>query len=120
MIRILDGFPPQVLGIEAVGRVSDDDYEKVLIPALEKKRAVHEKLRLVYVLGNDFESWTIGAVWEEAGLRLKNPNVWEKIAFVCDNDWVEHTVKALRWMVPGDVRVFEADNFADAEKWVQS
>ena len=38
MIRILEDLPKNVLGVEASGKVTDDDYEQVLIPALRETR----------------------------------------------------------------------------------
>ena len=65
----------------------------------------------------EFEGWSTGAMWEDTKLGLKDPRVWEKIALVSDKDWVKHTVKALGWMVPGEVRVFELDELDAAKVW---
>jgi hypothetical protein len=48
MIRLLDGMPPGVLGLEAVDDVEEDDYTDVLVPAVEAAIAEHGKVRLVY------------------------------------------------------------------------
>ena len=37
MIRVLDGLPDNVLGVEASGKVTDDDYERVLVPAVRER-----------------------------------------------------------------------------------
>jgi hypothetical protein len=37
---------------------------------------------------------------------------------VTDTDWLEKAIKALGWMVPGEVRVFDDDNRDDAVKWL--
>ena len=117
MIRVLTDLPPDVLGVEATGKVTDDDYEKVLIPTIQEHRKAHEKIRFVYVMGEDFDGWTLGAMWDDAKLGLRDARAWEKIALVSDEDWVEHTVKAFGWMVPGEVRVFELDDLDDALAW---
>jgi hypothetical protein len=117
MIKVLKGLPDNVLGVEAAGKVTDADYENVLIPAMREHRAKHEKIRFIYVFGEDFDGWSTGAIWEDAKLGLKSAKAWEKIAIVSDKDWVEHTVKALGWMVPGEVRVFELDDLDDAKEW---
>lgn len=120
MIQLLTGLPDNVLGAEASGKVTDDDYENVLIPALRAKREAHDKIRFVYVLGEEFDGWSLGAMWEDAKLGLKDPRAWEKIAIVTDKDWLEHAVKVLGWMIPGEVRVFELDDLDDARKWAAS
>ena len=98
--------------------MTDDDYHTVLIPAVEAKRQAQEKIRLLYVFGEEFDGDTLGAMWNDAKLGLKDFRAWEKIALVSDEDWVENGVKALGWMVPGDVRVFGLDEFDEAQEWV--
>jgi hypothetical protein len=120
MITVLQGLPDNVLGVEASGKVTDDDYEQVLIPAVREKREAHEKIRFVYVLGEDFDGWSMGAMWEDAKLGLKDPKAWEKIAVVSDKDWLKHAVQALGWMIPGEVRVFDLAELDAAKDWAAS
>ena len=120
MLRILEGLPANVLGVEAVGTVTDTDYEHVLIPAVRARRDAHEKLRFLYVLGDEFDGWSMGALWEDTKLGLESARAWEKIAIVSDSDTVHHAVKALGWMIPGDVKVFDDDELDDAKEWVTS
>jgi hypothetical protein len=117
MITVLHGLPDNVLGVEASGKVTDDDYEQVLIPAVREKREAHAKIRFVYVLGEDFDGWSMGAMWEDAKLGLKDPKAWEKIAVVSDKDWLKHAVQALGWMIPGEVRVFDLAELDAAKDW---
>jgi hypothetical protein len=120
VIRVLDGLSANVLGVEAIGKVTDEDYETVLVPAVREKRAAHERLRFLYVLGDDFDGWTMGAMWDDAKLGLKDPKAWEKIAIVSDKDWLTHVVKAFGWMIPGEVRVFQLGELDAAKEWVAS
>ena len=64
MITILEHLPDNVLGVEASGKVTAEDYEQVLIPAVQATFAAHERIRFVYVLGEDFDGWTMGGMWE--------------------------------------------------------
>jgi hypothetical protein len=118
VIRILEGLPDNVLGAEASGKVTDEDYENVLVPAARKKLEAHGQIRFLYVLGGDFDRWTMGAMWEDAKLGFADRHAWEKVAVVSDKDWLKHTVRAFGWMIPGDVRVFDLDEMDDAKAWV--
>ena len=120
MISTLEGLPDNVIGFEATGKVTDDDYEDVLVPAIRNIRDAHLKIRLIYVLGEDFEGWSPGAMWEDAKVGLGDPRSWEKIAIVSDKDWLRHSVKALGWMMPGEVRVFALDELTAARDWAAS
>lgn len=117
MIRVLDGLPDNVLGVEAVGKVTDDDYENVLTPAVNDKLGAHDTIRCIYVLGDEFDGWTLGGMWEDAKLGGGELRRWEKIAVVTDKDWVRHAVKGFGWMIPGQVRVFSIAELDDATAW---
>lgn len=120
MIRVIDGLPDNVLGVEATGKVTDEDYERVLAPAVEEKIAAHGKIRYVYVLGEEFEGWTLGGLWEDAKLGGGELGKWEKIAVVTDKDWIQHTVKGFGWMIPGEVKVFPVAELDDATAWASA
>ena len=117
MIRLLSDLPENVVGIEVSGTVTDDDYERVLVPAVRERLASVGAIRIVYVIGKDFDGWTMGAMWEDAKLGLGELKEWERVAVVTDKDWVRHVVGAIGWMVPGDVRVFGLDGLEDAKAW---
>jgi hypothetical protein len=113
----MEGLPDDVLGLEAVGKVTEEDYEQVLTPAVEAKIAAHGKVRCVYVLGEEFEGWTFGAMWQDAKLGGSELRKWERIAVVTDTDWIRHAVSGLGWMIPGDVRVFPVAELDAATAW---
>jgi hypothetical protein len=117
VIRELENLPENVLGVEAIGKVTDEDYEQVLVPAVAKQRDAYGKVRFVYVLGEEFDGWTLGALWDDAKLGMKDMRSWEKTAVVTDKDWLQHAVKGFGWMVPGEVRVFGLDARDDAVEW---
>ena len=60
MLRILGNMPPGTVGVEATGKVTDEDYRTVLAPALEDG-AQDRSLRLLYVLGDELDGHSPGA-----------------------------------------------------------
>ena len=117
MIEVLENLPENVFGVEAIGTVTDDDYEQVLVPKVAEHRAAHGKIRFVYVFGEQFEGWTMGALWDDAKLGLTEPRSWERVAVVTDKDWLQHAVRAFGWMTPGEARVFGLDDLEAAVAW---
>ena len=117
VIRTMPGMPAGVIGLEAVGRVSDQDYEQVLVPAVTSALERGD-VRLLYVLGREFDSYSAGAVWADTKLFAGHPRGWKKVAVVSDADWLENGVKAFGWLMPGKVRVFETDDVDDALEWL--
>ena len=109
-------MPPGTIGLEAVGKVTDDDYRDVLLPAVSEALQRND-VRLMYVLGKDFDSYSPGAVWADTKLWAGHIKGWKKVAIVSDADWLENSVKAFQWLIPGDVKVFETDDVDDAKKW---
>jgi SpoIIAA-like len=120
VIRLLEGLPDNVIGVEASGKVTDEDYESVLIPAVRASIEASGRVRFLYVLGEDFDGWTLGGMWEDAKLGGSEVKAWEKVAIVTDRDWLRHTVKGLGWMLPGEIRVFDLSERDDATTWVAS
>jgi len=118
MIRVIEGLPETVLGIEAVGRVEASDYETVLDPAVEAHLGRNEKLRLLYVLGEEFEGYAAGAAFEDAKLGIGKWSSWERVAVVTDRDWLHDALRMLGWMFPGDVRAFRLAEREDAVAWL--
>ena len=69
-------------------------------------------MRLLYILGDDFESYSPGA-WADTSYG-RNTKAWKRIAIVSDADWLEHSVKAFGWLIPGEIKVFDTDDVDDA------
>ena len=117
MIRLLEGLPDGVIGIEAVGTVSADDYATVARPAVERALERHAKLRLIHVLGPEFDHLTAGGVLDDARLGLSHPLSWERIAVVSDLESVRALVRGAGWSIPGEMKLFTSDELADAKAW---
>jgi hypothetical protein len=118
MMKLIRGLPDHVVGIEAIGEVEDDDYEDVLRPAVNDHLKRHPKIRLLYVLGEDFEKYDDDAMWEDTKFAAKFFTSFERIAVVSDATWVRRTVKMLGWMVPGEFRYFPLAERATATEWI--
>ena len=117
MIRLIEDMPEGTVGIEAIGKITEDDYKNVMIPALSE--ALERKdARIMYVLGDDFESYAPGAIWQDIKLGTSNLRNWKRIAVVTDADWLENSIKALGWMMPGEIKVFDDDEADEAKAWL--
>ena len=117
MIKVIENMPVGTIGVEAAGKVTEDDYRNVLAPAVS---AALERgdVRLLYVLGKDFDSYSAGALWADTKLLAGNRKAWKRVAIVSDADWLENSIKAFGWLMPGEVKVFETDEVHDAKEWL--
>lgn len=120
MIERLTGLPDNVIGFSGHGRITGTDYEQHVIPAVEEVLANHDKIRVLYQLGEDFEGFDAGALWEDSKVGLSHLAAWERIALVTDLDWLRTTTKAMGFMMPGEVRVFTNAELDAAHAWLTS
>ena len=117
MIRLLSDMPPGVLGLEAVDDVEKEDYENVLLPAVNKAIAEHGKVRLVYVLGPAFDEYEADAVWEDVKLGVRHPASFERMAIVTNARWAGPAIKIFSVLWPGQARAFPLAELESAKRW---
>lgn len=118
MIDVLTGFPDGVIAFAARGKVTRSDYADVLVPKVEEAFARHKKIRCYYELGPLFSGMDPGAAWEDFKVGLEHVSGWEKVAIVTDVDWILRAVNILRFMVPGEIRVFGSNQASEARTWI--
>lgn len=118
MLELIDGLPDHVVGIRATGDVVDDDYDDVLVPAIEAALSGHDKIRLLYVLGPEFTGYEVDAMWEDVKLGAKTFTAYDRLAIVTDTNWVRRSVQAFGWMMPGEVKVFHVEALDHATAWI--
>ena len=117
MIRLLRDMPPGVLGLEAVDDVEKEDYENVIVPAVDAALAEHEKIRVVYVLGPEFDEYEGEAVWADLKLGVRHPASFERVAVVTNARWAGPAVKIFSVLWPGQARAFPLADLEAAKRW---
>jgi len=118
MVEQIPDLPDNVLGFTAKGTVTADDYESVIIPAVEALFSRHSKVCFLYHLGEDFSGFEAAAMWDDTKLGLKHLSGWEKMALVSDVEWVRAAVKVFGLAIPGHVRVFHNRELPEATRWI--
>ena len=119
MITMIDDLPDNVLGVEASGEITRDDYTQTLLPTIEQHREAFGKVRLLYIL-DDQHDYTAGALWEDEKLFDRHPFSFEKVAVATNDKALRGLIKAVGWMIPGDVKLFTTDEIDQAKTWVSS
>jgi hypothetical protein len=118
MLELLQGLPDNVMALRGIGEVTANDYKTVLVPAVEEKLGKHKQIRLLYVLGNDFEKYSLPAAWEDTKVGMKHFTSWDRIGIVADVDWVKHAVKVIGFAMPCEVRLFDNAELEEARQWI--
>jgi hypothetical protein len=119
-MEVIPGLPANVVGVRATGEVEDDDYEDVLVPEIDEALKTNDKIRLLYVLGEEFTGYDHEAAWDDTKLGFKTFNSYEKIAVVTNATWVRRSIKAVGWLIPGKVEVYHLDALDEATAWVRA
>lgn len=118
MIEMIPGLPDHALGFTAKGKVTANDYESVIIPAVEGFISRQKKIRFLYHLGDDCTGFEAAALWDDAKLGLEHIPEWERIAIVSDIEWIRGAISFFGLLFPAKVRVFHNSELADAIRWI--
>ena len=118
MIKLIPDLPDNVLGFEASETVTGQDYETVLVPAVEAKLEEFSKVRLLCHLGQDFSGYDLGAMWDDTKIGLKHLKSWERIAVVSDDERIRSAIHIFGFTMPGHVRLFKNTELLIAREWL--
>lgn len=118
MIEPLEGLPAGVIGFRAVGTIEASDYRDVLDPAIDAAIAEHGTVSCVFVLGDEFDHYSLGAMLEDAKLIRRPLSAWKRAAFVTNHDVLAGIATAFGGLVPGEFKVFSLDRQDEAVAWV--
>ena len=117
MIKLIEGLPDAVVGLEAVGNVESADYVAIAAPAVKQALDRHPTIRLIHVLDERFAGYTTGGAWHDAMLGLAHPRSFERIAVVTDSASVRRLVELGGWSIPGELKLFENGGRQQALGW---
>ena len=120
MIKLLDGFPSDVVAASATGLVTGQDYETVLIPRVEAVARTNEKIRCYYEIGPDFSGMAPGAMLEDLRVGVGYWTRWDRVAVITDVAWITQVVNAFRFLMPGSLRVFPSRDKEAASAWIKA
>ena len=119
MIEISSETPDNLVVAVAHGKVTGDDYENVLIPAIEAKLKTQKKVRLLYQIAKDFAGFTASAIWDDAKLGIHHLTAFETVAVVTDVPWITDAVKFFGFFLRCPVKAFRTDKLGEAREWVE-
>jgi hypothetical protein len=120
VLQPIEGVADGVIALRAEGKVSRDDYQNVLAPAVAAVRASGRKVRLLLELADDFDGYDLGGMFADAKMGMDDFNSFEKLALVTDNSMFRATVETFARFMPAAVQVFSVTDLEAAKTWVAS
>ena len=117
-VELIEGLPDDTVGISVRGVIDAEDYAEKIVPAIEAALARHAKIKILYRIGPEFESFTAGALWSDTRLGTANLTRFSKVALVTDIPWMRGAVRVFAPIMPAEVRVFGDKELDAAKAWI--
>lgn len=114
----IEGLPGDVVGIDIRGLITSQDYTETLIPLVSQREKEHGKLKMVCVVGDYFDGYSPGAMWDDLRFGFSHLTTFSKLALVTDQDWIRTSAKVFGMLMPTQVVVFELEDIEDAKAWI--
>ena len=108
-----------VAAFRALAEVTKEDFQSVVVPAVEKMVKQINEINFLLVLDTDIENFTAGAWLEDAMLGLKNLGKWNRAAIVTDSENIITFTNGFSYLIPGEFKGFKKLEFNKALNWVE-
>ncbi|MCA8953495.1 MAG: STAS/SEC14 domain-containing protein [Planctomycetes bacterium] len=118
MIRMLPSDGGRVVAMHVSGRLTHEDYERTILPRLERALAEDGKLRCFAVLDAGFTGLTPHAMWDDLKFDLAHRKDFERIALVTDSGFVRAVLRLFRPLFSGEMRLYPLAKQSEAEAWL--
>jgi hypothetical protein len=117
MFKMIEGLPPDVLAIEAVGTVTHEDYRNILIPKAEALMA-KGPIKMMYVVGEHFTKFELEALWDDGAFGIRHWREFSHVAVVTDVGWLRSMASMFAPLIPAEVRLFRLSEMPTAKTWI--
>lgn len=120
MISIIDDAPSNVAAFRATGDVKKEDYDNVVIPAIDALVRKQGSINFLLVLDTALTNFSLGAFAKDLGVGLKHFTKWHKMAIVSESTGINTFTDMFAYIAPGDAKGFTHAELEEAVKWVSS
>lgn len=117
MIEVVDR-KGNAVRLRASGKVSDEDYEKVLVPAIEAVLKENDKVSCQIEFSGEYRGFELGAMWEDAKFGLKHRRDFTRCSVVGAPKWMEWGVKVGDKLTGAKLKTYPSEQAEDAWNWV--
>lgn len=118
MLKLLEGYPDNVLAVIADGEVTAEDYKDVLAPEVARRIKTQGTLRMLYQFGPGFQGLTLGADWQDMKLGIESWSHFDRLAVVTDVAWISNSVVLFAPFFRHPLRMFANAEIAEAKTWI--
>jgi hypothetical protein len=98
-------------------KLTRKDYE-LFVPQMENLMEKEETIR-VMVEFQDFQGWTLGALWEDTKFGAKHFKDIDRLAIVGDLEWEKYLAVFIKPFTTAAVQYFDTRQKEEAKKWLK-
>lgn len=120
MLQIMEDMPANVVGVRALGKVTEEDYKQTLAPALKKVSEEFGEINFLMIFETDLKNFTYGAWMQDAKVSLKHFTKWNRIAIVSDQLVVENLSYVFNYISPAKSKGFPIADIGLAKSWISA
>lgn len=119
MLELLPEKEGNVLGLNAQGTITLDDFRQILAPRLEAMIKDWGKARLLLLLEEDFHGFDLEAFKGDEAFWSKHRENLQKIAVVGGSFMVNLQIRLGATLLGGEVQAFAREELEEAWDWVK-
>jgi hypothetical protein len=118
MITRIQNVPENIVAFDASGKVTKEDFEAVVVPAVSELVERTDELNYLMVINTDLSNFTIGAWLQDMLIGIKKFTKWNRAAILTDSDSVNTFTDVFSIIVPGEFKGFLKEEIDTAINWV--
>ncbi len=117
--ELIDGLPRDVVAVRAVGIITAEDYRETLMPLVEEKLKEHDTLKCLFVLGDDYTTYSGSAAWEDTKFDWRLLRDFTRVAVVTDVEWMAKAFRMFGPLMPYHFKLFPLAELDAAKSWIK-
>ena len=123
MIQRISSLPENMVGFRAVGEITADDFDQIVLPAVKETVEKTGQLNYMLVIDTSLENFTAGAWIKDAILGIKNLTKWHRAAIVSDSaaikkfTSVEQIADMVSFMISDSASTITGEAFSMTGGW---
>ncbi|MBC7552892.1 MAG: STAS/SEC14 domain-containing protein [Taibaiella sp.] len=118
MIEQLKDVAADVVGFRATGQITKEDFDNVLLPAVNALAERKGDIKYMLILDTDISNLTPGAWFDDIKMGLMHLLKWRKMAIVTDQPGVNKMTDMAAHILPGEVKSYTIAETEEAKKWL--
>ncbi|HLP12924.1 MAG TPA: STAS/SEC14 domain-containing protein [Flavobacteriales bacterium] len=120
MITQLKTVPANVVAFKATGRVTKQNFENVILPAVNELVQRTGELNYMLILDTPLKNFTLGAWWQDALMGIKQFTKWNRVAIVSESESLNKFTRIFGKLAPGEFKGFTHAEIDTAIHWLST